>query len=82
MQVVVNRIVSAARSNTGYGDNRAFLEATNKLENSARQWFAKASHAWQQQLRAMNSLLLVRGDSLAPIHRALNARARRLFGTG
>ena len=31
----------------GYGDNRTFLEVTDKLEPSARQLFAKISYAWQ-----------------------------------
>jgi hypothetical protein len=31
----------------GYGDNREFLERTDKLEPSARQLFAKISYAWQ-----------------------------------
>jgi hypothetical protein len=32
----------------GYGDNRAFAEATGDLEESGRQAFAKISYAWQK----------------------------------
>ncbi len=32
----------------GFGDNRTFLESTDELENSARQWFTKISYAWQR----------------------------------
>ncbi len=32
----------------GYGDNHTFLETTDRLEPSARQWFTKVSYAWQQ----------------------------------
>jgi len=32
----------------GYGDSRAFLESTDQLEDSGRQWFSKVSYAWQR----------------------------------
>ena len=32
----------------GYGDQRAFSNATGVIENAVRQAFAKVSYAWQQ----------------------------------
>jgi hypothetical protein len=32
----------------GYGDDRTFAEATDKLERSGQQLFTKISYAWQR----------------------------------